>query len=279
MMEKVNQAIEGLMPTVSPKIFAKFPKLTGQVRVLAAEPGLVEQTWSARRINSLSAGMKGISCYLEIGVQHGSTFEGIRVPSRVAVDPYPKFHPSKLPLGVQLHSCTSDEYFRKLDPEKKFDLIFLDGLHEWFQTYRDLINSLNHLAKGGVILIDDVLPVDSISANPSQVESYKLRAAAGSSDRRWHGDVFKMLHALHDYHPELMFRVILDTDGNSQAVVWVRNIDMHTKNFQTLATPNDYSTLTFDSAFPDGSVPYFFLPGSEQEVILDAIFASQAARH
>ena len=278
MTKKVNQAIEGLIPRVASKVYAKFPKLTGLVRVLASEPGLVEQTWSSRRINILSSGIRCTYSYLEIGVQHGTTFEGVSVPNRVAVDPYPKFHPSKLPLGVEVHSCTSDAYFHELDPERKFDLIFLDGLHEWFQTYQDIVNSLNHLAKGGVILIDDVLPVDSISANPSQVESYKQRVAADSSDRRWHGDVFKTLHALHDYHSELTFRVILDYEGNSQAVVWVQNVDVNTKIFQTLARPEDYGALTFDLAFPDGSVPYFFFAGSESEVLSEAIFASQAIR-
>ncbi len=38
----------------------------------------------------------------------------------------------------------SASYFADLDPRVIFKLALLDGLHEWSQTYRDLLNTLRH---------------------------------------------------------------------------------------------------------------------------------------
>ena len=51
---------------------------------------------------------------------------------------------------------TSDVFFK--NNIKKFDLIFLDGLHTYEQTINDIDNSLKILNERGVILIHDCLP-------------------------------------------------------------------------------------------------------------------------
>ena len=51
---------------------------------------------------------------------------------------------------------TSDDFFR--DNKEKFDLIFIDGLHETNQVDRDIENSLKFINKGGTILLHDCLP-------------------------------------------------------------------------------------------------------------------------
>ena len=40
----------------------------------------------------------------------------------------------------------------------KFDVIFIDGLHEYEQCQRDCLNSMKFLNDGGIILFHDFLP-------------------------------------------------------------------------------------------------------------------------
>ena len=51
---------------------------------------------------------------------------------------------------------TSDEFFKK--NRQNFDIIFLDGLHTYEQTIKDIDNGLRFLNTSGVILVHDCLP-------------------------------------------------------------------------------------------------------------------------
>jgi len=51
---------------------------------------------------------------------------------------------------------TSDEFFKK--NSQNFDIIFLDGLHTYEQTIKDIDNGLRFLNTSGVILVHDCLP-------------------------------------------------------------------------------------------------------------------------
>jgi len=253
----------GVTPRIQPE----------QLRVLARNPEEVQESWSARRINKLQTGMADACTYLEVGVQHGLTLEGVKIRHRVGVDPIPRFDLESLPQGTEIFVGTSDEYFASIDEEVLFDVIFLDGLHEWFQTYKDIVNSLNHLTTGGVIVVDDVVPCDEISAIPSLEESYRIRVETGSPERRWHGDVFKALFALQELHDDsVRFRVILDVQGNSQAIVWHR-VQVPVKPVILAAQPEMFSELTFDTAFAGGVPPEFFGCGPEDEVLAEAASA------
>ena len=84
--------------------------------------------------------------YLEIGCDRNENFSKINVQNKVGVDPL---------RGGTLR-MTSDVFFK--NNIKKFDLIFLDGLHTYEQTIKDIDNSLKILNERGVILIHDCLP-------------------------------------------------------------------------------------------------------------------------
>jgi hypothetical protein len=60
---------------------------------------------------------------------------------------------------------TSDEFFATLRPSKRYDVAFIDGLHTFEQTYRDVINTFAHL-RSGVILIDDTVPSRRVLRDP-----------------------------------------------------------------------------------------------------------------
>ncbi len=84
--------------------------------------------------------------YLEIGCDRNENFSKINIQNKVGVDPL---------RGGTLR-MTSDVFFK--NNTKKFDLIFLDGLHTYEQTIKDIDNSLKILNERGVILIHDCLP-------------------------------------------------------------------------------------------------------------------------
>lgn len=54
---------------------------------------------------------------------------------------------------ITTYKMTSDEYFSKCTD--LFDLIFLDGWHQYDQTKKDIKNSLNHLNQDGIIACHD----------------------------------------------------------------------------------------------------------------------------
>ena len=54
---------------------------------------------------------------------------------------------------------TSDEFFKK--NKFFFDVIFIDGHHEYLQCRRDVLNSLKYLNINGIILMHDCIPKNS----------------------------------------------------------------------------------------------------------------------
>ena len=107
--------------------------------------------------------------YLEIGCDDDYSFKKIDVPEKTGVDPY---------SGGNFKG-TSDEFF--LQNKKKFDCIFIDGLHEYDQVCKDLDNSLNCINEGGIIFLHDALPAN---VHQQAVPRYKII---------WNGDVWKSI--------------------------------------------------------------------------------------
>ena len=95
--------------------------------------------------------------YLEIGVSNGNTFTQITCDYKVSVDPESPYPAT--------YAMTSDEYFSLYN--EKFDIIFIDGLHEYEQVYRDINNSLDRLNEGGYIVCHDMHPLwEDMQVNP-----------------------------------------------------------------------------------------------------------------
>ena len=189
---------------------------------ITANPECEAQTTTPareRRINTLIRGLKARR-YLEVGVFKGVTFLHADVEHKTGVDPLFRFDKSLADKpGVTLCEVESDTYFSTLAVQEKFDFIYLDGLHTFEQTYRDLTNALLHSHDRTVILIDDTLPSDVYSAIPDQALCLRRRKEAGGTGNAWHGDVFKTIFALHDFHPGLDYRTIVGS-GNPQTPIW-----------------------------------------------------------
>jgi hypothetical protein len=110
---------------------------------------------------------KNYKKYLEIGCDKDQIFSNILIDFKIGVDPVQGGNVRK----------TSDDFFKNnLD---KFDIIFIDGLHEYEQVNKDINNSLKALNDGGIILLHDCMP-----------KSY-FHQAVPRSRMFWNGDVWK----------------------------------------------------------------------------------------
>ena len=107
--------------------------------------------------------------YLEIGCDNDENFSKIIVDKKTGIDPL---------KGGTLR-MTSDKFFEKNN--KNFDLIFLDGLHTYEQTIKDIDNSIRFLNVNGVILIHDCLPTKIWNQIVPRIYGH------------WNGDVWKAI--------------------------------------------------------------------------------------
>lgn len=89
---------------------------------------------------------RGFRSFLEIGTDAGDTFRAVDCLRKVSVDPN----------ADATFRMTSDQFFDS--NREKFDIVFVDGFHEWHQAHRDAKNSLRCLNKGGVVVMHDCAP-------------------------------------------------------------------------------------------------------------------------
>jgi len=113
--------------------------------------------------------LKNFNDYLEIGCDQNELFSEVIIKNKVGVDPN----------SGGTHRMTSDKFF--LSNKEKFDLIFIDGLHTYSQTLKDINNSLLALKEKGFILLHDCFPM-----------SY-FDQAVPRAQRKWNGDVWKAI--------------------------------------------------------------------------------------
>jgi hypothetical protein len=234
-------------------IYTIYREWLHQRRFIEANAKKAKGTHSSRRINSISKEMNSNQLkYLEIGIAHGYTFEAIEIKNKTAVDPFPKCRIRKNENNnSRILAITSNKFFESRSLEELFNIIFIDGLHTFEQTYIDIINSLNVLSPSGIIILDDVVPGDKYSALPSIELCRKLRIENGEQLETWSGDVFKSLCMLKTMHPYLEIVTII-SPNHPQTLIWnpknyVNKIDL---NFDKLRM-NEFNELDYESQFSD----------------------------
>lgn len=109
--------------------------------------------WKGFLINDLISDLNYKS-YLELGVSVGESWKLISCENKIGVDN--NINVANEFDGV-VHS-TTDDYF--LNNQNKFDLIYIDALHEKNQVYKDFKNSFNALNDSGIIIFHDINPLD-----------------------------------------------------------------------------------------------------------------------
>lgn len=136
--------------------------------------------------------------YLEIGVRNPKdNFDKINIQYKAGVDPgyeSPRFSSD--------YRMTSDDFFAQ--NKQTFDIIFIDGLHESEQVYKDVLNSLACLNKNGTIVCHDMKPL----TEQSQIFPDPRDKLGPIS---WNGDCWKAWIKLRSTRDDLKMYVV-DTD-------------------------------------------------------------------
>lgn len=181
---------------------------------------LASGTEASNLINMIAKVRKLSGAYLEIGVENGLTFEAVSLTKKLGVDPSPRCVSTFITFNAKLVELESDNFFAK--NETIFDIAYLDGLHTYEQTLRDLINTFKVVSVSGVIIIDDTIPIDEYSALPSQKEAYKSRLEFSNSDETsWHGDVFKVVSVVSEWNISFLRIATVTNLSNPKTVLWI----------------------------------------------------------
>lgn len=132
---------------------------------------------------------RGYTDYLEIGVRNpADCFDRIECAHKTSVDPGLEFegNPVDFPL-------TSDAFFAQFRANKleglnnhhRWDLIFIDGLHQAEQVDRDIRNAMKHLRPGGMIVLHDCWPPNEHHAHDKLPEWEDLETLGGWNGSTW----------------------------------------------------------------------------------------------
>ena len=100
--------------------------------------------------------------YLELGVRDGSTFRVVAQHCDIAIGVDITPPPFNLESNMEFHTMTTDEYFNNLDPEIKFDVVFIDADHSHEQSLKDFLNVKDRIIDDGFIFLHDTYPYDPI---------------------------------------------------------------------------------------------------------------------
>ena len=107
--------------------------------------------------------------YLEIGVQHKATFDRVKCKKKIGIDPNPVFRAD--------YVMTSNEFFEQ--NKEHFDIVFIDGFHEFKQARLDIFHSVQVLNLNGTIVVHD--------CNPTSEQMQRVPRKA----KQWTGDTWK----------------------------------------------------------------------------------------
>ncbi len=175
--------------------------------------------------------------YCEIGVEAGINFNAIECPEKVGVDPD----------VTSAATCftTSDKFFenlKKINPDKKFDIFWIDGLHHADQVEQDIFYCLRHLSPGGMILMHDCLPTNE-----------RMQTIPILPGEAWTGDCWKAFVRMRWNHNLSLTMCTVDTDwgcgiivpgGNSylkpEKTLTYANFIQHEKEWMNIITVEEF---------------------------------------
>jgi len=180
--------------------------------------------------------------YVEIGLGAGEVFKRIKCKKKYGVDPeYGKTHNfQKGKCSFKpTHPMTSDDFF--LQNQEKFDVIFIDGLHEAHQVEKDINNSLESLNDNGFIVCHDMSP-------KSEAMQRVPRTQVG-----WTGDCWKAWVKVRSTNPNVKMFVVNTDYGcgviqkGSQELLDLNSLDLtyenlnkHRKEWLNLISVEDF---------------------------------------
>jgi len=105
--------------------------------------------------------------YLELGVRDGTTF----IPASkyckkaIGVDAF-NAPPFKLEPNMEFYNTTTDDFFKNLSQDIKFDVVFIDADHSHEQSLKDFLNVKDRVIDDGFIFFHDTYPFDESFLHP-----------------------------------------------------------------------------------------------------------------
>jgi len=163
---------------------------------------------------------KKAKTYLEIGASSGVNFFPIRTRRKIAVDPnftFSKRQKIKWTLKnlynvvAKYHESNSDSYFARKKSTDRLDVVFIDGLHTYDQSLRDVNNALINLNETGVIVNHDCCPPHPAAAYPAASLEHAAKLELPGWNGEWCGDVWKTICYLRSHRRDLKV-FVLDCD-------------------------------------------------------------------
>ena len=163
--------------------------------------------------------------YLEIGVDNNQVFNSIplKCDKKFGVDP----------VSGGNYRMTSDEFFKRHN-HLKFNVIFIDGLHEYGQCQKDCLNSIKSLEDGGIIIFHDFLPRSPFEENVPRKQI------------NWTGDVWKVAVEL-THSLNVDFRIV-NIDRGIGILKIKKNFKYHKMN--NLKNENFFNFLEYKKKLP-----------------------------
>ncbi len=166
---------------------------------------------------------KKAKTYLEIGVRAGDAFLRIKATCKLGVDPNFVISPTKKfryyfknPYNIfnKYFDMESDTFFAQENirlSEHGLDVVFIDGLHTFSQSLKDVQNSLGYLNNNGVIVLHDCNPLSEAAAFPAASIDEVQKVNPPGFEGIWNGDVWKTIVYLRSMRKDLRI-FVLDCD-------------------------------------------------------------------
>ena len=168
---------------------------------------------------------KKYKSYLEVGVENlDLNFNHIVITEKECVDINPAANAT--------YTMSSDEFFKTISPDKKYDLIFIDAMHNEEFVDRDITNSLKHLNEGGVICVHDVIPISKSVAQKKEKYDFTV----------WNGDVYRSIVKL---HPSDLYYITVSNDDYGLTILY--NNDGKKNDLTKYKCEYDYEVIFSDS--------------------------------
>lgn len=162
---------------------------------------LTERARDLRKETHINRALSNLNgqTYVEIGVKNGDCFRQITATRKIGIDPVRHRFGHELGPGEQYFEMTSDTFFanhaEELFRHQCIDVALVDGLHEFSQALRDVLNLENFMSPQGVIFIHD--------CNPPTRKHVEV-----DDGGVWTGDVWKVAYYLTTYRHDLSFFTI-----------------------------------------------------------------------
>jgi hypothetical protein len=183
--------------------------------------------------------------YLEIGVYEGDCFLKVRCNNKKAVDP--KFQIGKKKklrtlisnpsnLGNKYFEVLSDDFFSQYGgtlAKDPIDMCFIDGLHTFEQSTKDVLNTLKVLRTGGYIMLHDCSPPNKASA--AELKAFEDGSVANIEGwtGEWCGDVWKTIVLMKKLFPKFEIGVF-DCDYGVGLIKKTEEINYNFLDIQSL---------------------------------------------